>query len=61
MSIPTPGESPLNPEVGEILEGCRDAGVRAVVSTNLSLQDRLVRVLVEGEVELLLVSVSGLT
>ena len=59
LDLYTWGEPLLNPEMGEILEICRDNGIKAVVSTNLSLPYDKVALLTRHDVELLLVSVSG--
>ena len=59
VDLYTWGEPLLNPEFGEILDICRGNGIKAVVSTNLSLSPETVVLLTRHDVDLLLVSISG--
>ena len=53
------GDPLLHPDLGAILEVCKEKGVSAIISTNLSFPLQRVHALAKHDVGLLIVSVSG--
>jgi MoaA/NifB/PqqE/SkfB family radical SAM enzyme len=55
------GDPLLHPSIGQILDICHASGLKAVVSTNLSFSTARIQKLARHPIDLLLVSVSGLS